>query len=76
MDRKTGQLPFLGHFTFSCVPKQFSMEERLVVCRKPSSNMSDQIYSAEGAKIHAHLEKRSRDREKELQLLSGNTVYF
>jgi hypothetical protein len=36
MHRKTGQLPFLGHVTFSCVLKQFSMEERLVVCKKPS----------------------------------------
>jgi len=44
--------------------------------RKPSSNMSDQTYSAEGARIHAQMEERSGNREKELQLLCGNTVYF
>jgi len=75
MHRKTGQLPFLGHVTFSCVLKQFSVEERWVVCRKPSINMSDETYSAEGARIHAQVEERSGNREKELQLLCGNTVY-
>lgn len=38
--------------------------------------MSDQTYSAEGARIHAQMEERSGNREKELQLLCGNTVYF
>jgi hypothetical protein len=52
------------------------MEERWVICRKPSSNMSDQTYSAEGARIHVHMGERSGNREKELQLLCGNTVYF
>jgi len=51
------------------------MEERWVVCRKPRSNMSDRTYSAEGVRIHAQME-RSGNREKELQLLCGNTVYF
>lgn len=76
MHRQTGQLPFLSHVTFSCVLKQFSMEERLMTCSKPSRNMSDQTYSAEGARIRAHFEERSGNREKELQLLSGNTVRF
>jgi hypothetical protein len=52
------------------------MEERLMTCSKPSRNMSDQTYSAEGARIRAHFEERSGNREKELQLLSGNTVRF
>ena len=37
--------------------------------------MSDETYSAEGARIHAQVEERSGNREKELQLLCGNTVY-
>jgi hypothetical protein len=42
------------------------MEERLVVCKKPSSNMYDRTYSAEGARNHAQMEDRSGNREKEL----------
>jgi hypothetical protein len=42
------------------------MEERWVVCRKPSSNMYDRTYSAEGARKHAQMQKRSGNREKEL----------
>jgi len=64
--RKTGQLLFLDHVTFSCVLKQFSMEERWVVCRKSSRNMYDRTYSTEGAINHAQMVERSGNREKEL----------
>jgi hypothetical protein len=62
MHRKTVQLPFLGHVRFSRVLKQSSMEESWVVCRKPSSNMFDQTYSTEGARLHAQMEERSGNR--------------
>jgi hypothetical protein len=55
------------------------MKERLVICRKASSNntlLSDQIYSAEGAIVHAQEEAKRGNRRKELQPLCGNIVYF